>query len=81
MSIGYAIIDNKKYFYKGEANMDITAITQLIGTLGFPIFCSIILFIRLEKEEENHKEEMNKITESLNNNTMALIKLSEKLES
>lgn len=59
--------------------MDVTVITQLIGSLGFPIAACIALFYRMNKQDEQHKEEMTKITESLNNNTIALTRLSEKL--
>ena len=59
--------------------MDVTVITQLIGSVGFPIAACIALFYRMNKQDEQHKEEMTKITESLNNNTIALTRLSEKL--
>ena len=32
------------------------------------------------KSDEQHVEEMNKMSEALNNNTSALVKLTEKLE-
>ena len=59
--------------------MDINSIIQLVGSLGFPIVACGALFWRMVKSDEQHKEEMNKVTESLNNNTMALVKLTEKL--
>ena len=59
--------------------MDITTITQLIGSLGFPIVACIAMYCTLNKQNEQHKEEMNKITESLNNNTIAITKLTERL--
>ena len=55
--------------------MDITVITQLIGSLGFPIACVIAMFFFWNKEREDHKTEMQKMTEALNNNTLALIKI------
>lgn len=60
--------------------MDWSIISQLIGSLGFPIFACVALYVRMEKQDENHKEEMEKLNESLNNNTLALVKLTEKLE-
>lgn len=60
--------------------MDVNSIIQLVGSLGFPIVACGALFWRMVKSDEQHKEEMNKVTESLNNNTMALVKLTEKLE-
>ena len=55
--------------------MDITVLTQLIGSLGFPIACVIAMFFFWNKEREDHKTEMQKMTEALNNNTLALIKI------
>lgn len=59
--------------------MDVSTITSLIGSLGFPIACSIALFYQLHKSDENHKEEMTKVTEALNQNTIAISSLTEKL--
>lgn len=55
--------------------MDINALTQLIGSLGFPIACCIALFWQNAKQSEKHDEELRKITEALNNNTIALTAL------
>lgn len=61
--------------------MDVTAIAQMISTVGFPIACCIIMFQALTKEQENHKQEMSAVTAALNNNTVALTKLSDRLEA
>ena len=68
---------------------------QLISTLGFPIACCVALAIYVTKITEQNREdtkELNKqhteemlefkedIKEALNNNTIALNKLCEKLE-
>lgn len=55
--------------------MDIGAIQGLISNLGFPIACVIAMFWMMNKEREDHKEEMKKVTEALNNNTLALSEL------
>ena len=55
--------------------MDIGAIQGLIANLGFPIASVIAMFWMMNKESENHKEEMQKVTEALNNNTLALTEL------
>ena len=60
--------------------MDIQAITSIIGSLGFPIAACIAMFSMLNKEREEHKNEMAKITEAINNNTLALEALKGKLE-
>lgn len=64
---------------KGGIIMDAGTITSMIGSLGFPIACCIALFIQLRKSDENHKEEMQKVTEALNQNTLAITELTDKL--
>ena len=59
--------------------MDISTITNVIGSIGFPIAMCIMLFDWIKKLEEQHKEEMTKVVESLNNNTQALTILTEKI--
>lgn len=55
--------------------MDVGVITQLIGSLGFPIACVCAMFYYWNKEREDHKTEMQAMTEALNNNTVALTKI------
>ena len=59
--------------------MDVNSITQLIGSLGFPIVCCGALFWRMIKSDEKHQQEMDKMSDALNNNTLALTRLTEKL--
>ena len=59
--------------------MDVTAITQIVSTLGFPIVMCAALFWELDKSHAQHKEEIGKLTESLNNNTVVMEKLLVKL--
>lgn len=60
--------------------MDLSSIVNVIGSLGFPIVMCVMLYQRMDKQDEQHKEEMIKLTESLNNNTIALTQLASKLE-
>ena len=60
--------------------MDVSAIVQVVGSLGFPIAACIAVFWYLMKESENHKAEVNKLSEALQNNTIALTKLCDELE-
>lgn len=60
--------------------MDANTIIQLVGSLGFPIVMCGALFWRMVKSDEQHKAEMDKLSEALNNNTIALTKLSEKFD-
>lgn len=59
--------------------MDIITIAELIGTLGFPVAMCIALFWKINKQDEMHKEELGAVTKALNNNTIALTKIYEKL--
>lgn len=60
--------------------MDVSGIIQIVGSLGFPIAACIALFWYLMKESENHKQEVTKLSEVLQNNTIALTKLCDELE-
>ena len=57
--------------------MDITVLTQLIGSLGFPVACVIAMFYMWNKEREDHKAEIDQIRTALENNTLALTKIEE----
>lgn len=60
--------------------MDLTGLLQIIQTIGFPAaFCLIVLKM-LEEERVSHKEEMRQMTEALNNNTMVLTKIEQRLD-
>lgn len=54
-------------------------VVNLISNLGFPIACVVALFWLLNKQREEHKEESAKFTEAINNNTLAITKLVDKL--
>lgn len=59
--------------------MDMAAITQLIGSLGFPIACCIYLIYSNNKANEAHKEEIDKLRQTVENNTHVMIKICSKL--
>jgi hypothetical protein len=59
--------------------MELNDLVSLIGSLGFPIVACIALFWQNNKQEERHRDEMEKVTESINNNTTAIIELTNKL--
>lgn len=70
--------------------MDLSSIAQIIGTLGFPIAACCYLFYSMQKEREQnaaqreadrleHKQEMEKVTDALNNNTIVVQKLVDAL--
>lgn len=67
-----------------------TNIVQLISTLGFPIVCCLglgwyVKYVTDKEREERltmqkeHRDEIAQVTTALNNNTLALQKLCDKL--
>lgn len=74
----------------------------IIQTIGFPIACAVAMFVMLQSEQQAHREEAAKlsetinalkidfsaaindqqvkITEAINNNTLVIQKLLDKLE-
>ena len=60
--------------------MDVSMITNLIGSLGFPIAACIACWVMLNKEREEHKSEMAAVTDAINNNTKALELLKARLD-
>lgn len=59
--------------------MDVNAIIQIISGVGFPISACLVCFWYVNKLTETHKEEVNKLTDALNNNTLVMQKLCDKL--
>lgn len=66
------------------------AILQSIGTYGFPIVVALICMYYVKyindqhrqettKLNDQHRQEMSEVTQAINNNTLALTKLTEKL--
>ena len=71
--------------------MDANTITTLIGSVGFPIVACIAMgwYVKYQTDQNNkevenrrkeHKEEVQKMTEAINNNTIAMQKLVDKIE-
>ena len=70
--------------------MDFTTASQFITTIGFPIAmcCAMAWYVKdtsdkhreeVQQLNNQHKEEMEQVTEALNNNTLAIQKLCDKL--
>lgn len=65
-------------------------IIQIVQSLGFPIACVVAMFVMWQQEVKAHDEEMDKMrttletqttatTEALNNNTLVLTRILERL--
>lgn len=59
--------------------MTVNDIITLISSVGFPIVCCGVLFLFMYKVNNQHSEDMQRITETINENTQVLIKLAERL--
>lgn len=57
--------------------MDISTISTIISTVGFPIAACIAMFWYINKQSDIHKQEVDKLSDALNNNTIALTKLAD----
>lgn len=52
-------------------------IIQAISTVGFPIVMCIIMIYLNEKQDTRHREEVDKMTEAVNNNTVVIQQMLE----
>lgn len=57
----------------------VSNISQLIANLGFPIAVALICMWYINKQAENHKDEVSKMTQALDNNTLALTRILSKM--
>lgn len=71
--------------------MDANFLIQVIGSLGFPIAACIFMAIYVKNSGDNyrndlkemttnHRNEMDKISEAINNNTLVIQKLIDKID-
>lgn len=60
--------------------MTVNEIMGAISTVGFPIvMCGVLIWYML-RTESYHRQETEKYTEAINNNTLAITRLVDKLE-
>ena len=55
--------------------MDIDSVTQLVSNVGFPVAVCIGLFFYMEKQNERHQHETDKLNETVQSNTKVLTEL------
>lgn len=60
--------------------MDFQTVIQAVTTVGFPIVVCLIMIFLNEKQDERHTNEMQEIKKALENNTLAITKLVDKLD-
>lgn len=55
-------------------------VISAISSLGFPIVCCLIVLYMYWKSEQTHKAEVDKLSEAVQNNTIVMEKILERLE-
>ena len=60
---------------------DVNTIVTMISSVGFPIVMCLILMWYTKDIMEKHKDESDKFTEALHQNTLVLQELCDKLEA
>lgn len=60
--------------------MDTQTLTQLVSSVGFPIVACLIMWKALQDSTAAHKEEMDAMRESMNQNTVVLAELKQMLQ-
>lgn len=60
---------------------EVEPLLTLIGNYAFPIVACVFLWIKMEKDRDQRREEMGRMTEALNNNTLVIQRLADRLEA
>lgn len=50
-------------------------IINIISTVGFPIACCVYLFYSNDKQQKKHEEEIEKLRETIENNTEVMVEI------
>ena len=70
--------------------MDWNQIAQLIGSLGFPIVCTVVCFWyiwkngesqreMIQKMQDSHKDEIEKLRQTIDNNNRVMLQIYERV--
>lgn len=60
--------------------MNFNDIASMVTTLGFPIFMCIVICFYVYQKDKSHKEEIDKLSEAVNQQTLNIQKLIDKIE-
>lgn len=61
--------------------MDFNALVQSISTVGFPIIMCLILLYYMKSNSEKHDYEVSQLRNAIENNTIVITKLMERIGS
>ena len=67
----FAVSNNKVK----KCYMDVNGIISLISNVGFPVAVCVALFFYMEKQNERHQNETDKLNETVQSNTKVLTEL------
>ena len=70
--------------------MDWNLVAQLIGSLGFPIVCTVVCFWyiwkngesqreMIQKMQDSHKDEIEKLRQTIDNNNRVMLQIYERV--
>lgn len=77
----YLVKPNKVIIFASSNNkvknyyMDANGIISLISNVGFPVAVCVALFYYMEKQNERHENETDKLNETVQSNTKVLTEL------
>lgn len=60
--------------------MDTNVLLQAITTVGFPIVMCLLMFWYVREQAEEHKSEIDKLSEAVNNNSLIVQRLADILD-
>lgn len=60
--------------------MELQEILTAVSTVGFPIVACGAMFWKIHDQDTKHKEEIDKLSQALENNTIAMTRLVDHLE-
>lgn len=60
--------------------MDATNVVSIISTVGFPIAMCLLMGWYIKEQQKLHKEEIDKMSDAVNNNTLVVQKLLDKFD-
>ena len=60
--------------------MNVSALTDLITGVGFPIACVLLMAYYIRELTNNHKQEVNELTKNLSTMCLSIQQLTDKID-
>lgn len=65
---------------KGADFMDFATIVSAVSAVGFPVVFCFVLYKTMIDQSKQHKDEADKLTEAIHNNTLVIQKLVDRMD-